>query len=159
MKPHDPLDPGNRQTAADVSAANDPQLSAAVRAAFAAPCPDILSDRILTVVRDEEYAVRSWQAPWLFALPVVELALLAFLRSEMGSLLGLSGRLWTTVRDAALPSWQSSIDATRFWWSSTSAWFSTELPPQPDLLPWAAAVLLAAALAGTLILRQEKSHA
>ena len=159
MNSHDLINPGCAQGTADPRADAEPRLAAAVRDAFDTPCPDLLTGRILATVRDEEHAVRAWQAPWLFAVPVVELALLLFLRSEVASLLGLAGRLWATVRDAALPSWQGGIDSARFWWLTSRTWFSTELPPQQDLLPWVAAVLLAAVLAGTLILRQERTHA
>lgn len=137
----------------------DPRVSAAVQEAYDTPCPEFMNNRILARVREEEGAVHAWQAPWLLALPVAELALLVLLRSEMGSLLGLCGRVWSTVRDAALPSWQGGIDSMRFWWLSGRAWLSSGLPPQQDLLPWAAAVLLAAALAGTLIFRQERARA
>jgi hypothetical protein len=159
MKPYALTDLEGSQDTAETHADADPRLSAAVRDAFAAPCPDVLTGRILAAVRDEDFAVRAWPAPWLFALPVVELALLLFLRSEVASSLSLAGRLWATIRDAALPSWQGGVDAARFWWQSANTWFGTALPPQQDLLPWVAAGLLALGLAGTLILKQERRHA
>ncbi len=159
MKPNDLADPGYGEGMAAMRSDADPRVSAAVQEAYNAPCPEFMADRILARVRDEESAVHAWQAPWVLALPAAELALLMLLRSEMGSLLGLCGRLWSTVRDAALPSWQGGIDSVRFWWLTVRTWLSNGLPPQQDLLPWAAAVLLAAALAGTLILRQERARA
>jgi hypothetical protein len=147
----------------DADAGPDPaaerRLATAVRDAFAAPCPDLLAGRILAAVRDEERALRAWPATWLFVLPVIEVMLLLLLRSDLAAALTLATGTWTTVREAALPSWQTAAEAAQSWWLAGSTWLGSDVPLQVERLQWVAALLLVVTVAGALILRQEERHA
>jgi hypothetical protein len=138
---------------------DDPRLAEAVREAFGDSCPDHLTDQILVTVREQEQSLRTWQARWLFAIPVIEVLPLVLLRSEVASFVGTAAQLWTAIRDAAAPSCLGCLAWLSSCWQAAGALLTMAAPQPLDLVPWVCAALVAATSSGALVLRMERPHA
>lgn len=136
-----------------------PYLAAAVRETFAVPCPPEVAARVRFEIRSAESAVRTWQAKWLFAVPVFEVVLLVLLRSDLAPALSLAGRLFAAARENALPGWHGCETFVLSWVQSLHVLVGSSPGLLMEALPWALAALAAATTCAVVILRQEASHA
>jgi hypothetical protein len=110
-------------------------------------------------MQEEEYAVRCWQAKWLFAVPLLQLALLVVLNSDLFAQMAAAGTLCSAVLNSTTPALEGCLESVQSWWQAAGALLASARLLAPEVGADLLAGVAAALLAGVLLFKAENNHA